>query len=288
MVSNPKTIRDFYNKMTDYDDFWFADRILYDQIHEVMLSNLPKHADMVLDVGCGTGIQSEILLNRGFRVVGVDIARNLLRIASNKTGRGLACFEASGTHLPFRSSSFELVICYYNVINHIPDYLLALQEIAKVLRSDGWLFLEVEKTSLIDTFLEVVDFFLGGRLGYFEDRNSILRHIIARSDHQVITWVEEGMTLSCWKFYPKKLEEELRQLGFSVIRKYGIRVFVSLVPWGLQIMRSRLIHAIMNVLNVIDKKTAGGRFFREHGLSTVYVLRKSSVRQSTHPSSSSP
>ena len=273
-MSDSKIVRDFYNKMLDYDEFWFADRILYDQIHEVLLKNLPRRANIVLDVGCGTGIQSDLILRRGFEVVGVDIAGNLLRIASEKTKGKLACVEASGTHLPFVSSSFEMVICFYNVINHIPEYPLALKEIVRVLSTDGLLFLEIEKTSLIDTFLEVIDFLLHGRLGYFEEKRNIIRHILVRDNHQTITWVEEGMTLSCWKFCPRKLEQELRQLGMRVVRKYGIRVFVSLVPWELQIINSRFIRAVMNLLNVIDKKISHGTFFKEHGLSTVYLLRK--------------
>jgi cyclopropane fatty-acyl-phospholipid synthase-like methyltransferase len=42
----------------------------------------------VLDVGCGSGIESEILVEKGLQVTGMDFAENLLAIAKRRLSKG--------------------------------------------------------------------------------------------------------------------------------------------------------------------------------------------------------
>ena len=63
-----------------------------ERMRALMLSRLP--ADLtgarVLDAGCGTGAMAEELARRGAEVVGVDIAPNLIDIATRRVDPGLA------------------------------------------------------------------------------------------------------------------------------------------------------------------------------------------------------
>ena len=80
----------------------------------------------VLLLGCGDGGERPHLANRGFRTTGVDIKRS--------PGADVVA-DAHG--LPFGDGSFDLVLSM-QVLEHLYAPWVAIQEIARVLRPDGW------------------------------------------------------------------------------------------------------------------------------------------------------
>jgi len=94
---------------------------------EQTLELVPSDVESVLDAGCGDGAVSNALVDRGMRVVGVDISSVALR---HFRGHGsIASLDA----LPFRDASFDLVLCS-EVLEHLPDalYPAALRELGRV------------------------------------------------------------------------------------------------------------------------------------------------------------
>lgn len=103
--------------------------------------------DLVLDLGCGFGRHAYGALRLGARVVATDAARDELETVSGMFEAMVADDEAppdgvatttqaDATHLPFASNSFDRVIAS-EVLEHIPDDLTALGELARVLRPGG-------------------------------------------------------------------------------------------------------------------------------------------------------
>ncbi|MFH1322527.1 MAG: class I SAM-dependent methyltransferase [Methanobacteriota archaeon] len=101
----------------------------------------------LLDAGCGSGKYSIPLRMRGFDVIGVDVSPGALEMAV----KGSKCREldikflaADICHLPFPSSSFDVIWCY-GVLQHLlsAERELAINEFRRLLRRDGILFLEV-------------------------------------------------------------------------------------------------------------------------------------------------
>ncbi|RJX21630.1 MAG: methyltransferase domain-containing protein [Desulforudis sp.] len=94
----------------------------------------------VLDVGCGTGILTPILLEavgEAGEVTGVDFAGEMVVYArSKKFGPNARFVEADAAQLPFEASAFDAAICN-NVFPHFPDKAAALTEISRVLRPGG-------------------------------------------------------------------------------------------------------------------------------------------------------
>jgi 18S rRNA (guanine1575-N7)-methyltransferase len=83
-----------------------------------------EECPFILDLGCGTGYSSEILIENGFRVVGVDILDDMISKASKKKKEcdlvKLDLILADINYLPFRYNVFNhaLSISAYNFITY--------------------------------------------------------------------------------------------------------------------------------------------------------------------------
>ncbi|MBY9012318.1 MAG: class I SAM-dependent methyltransferase [Candidatus Lokiarchaeota archaeon] len=78
---------------------------------------------LIADLGCGTGFSSEILVENGYRVIGIDILKDMISKAKIKKsflkrGRELELILADINHLPIRLASIDhmISISAYNFI----------------------------------------------------------------------------------------------------------------------------------------------------------------------------
>ena len=109
----------------------------------------------VLDLGCGEGRHGHALLaSRDLHVVALDLDRAALGKAwegfqtyfpehSGPT-RSWHVFQGNCLQLPFKDHSFEGIVCS-EVLEHLPDYHSALQEIHRILKPDGLFVLSVPR-----------------------------------------------------------------------------------------------------------------------------------------------
>jgi ubiquinone/menaquinone biosynthesis C-methylase UbiE len=99
-----------------------------------------------LDFGCGSGNLTRHLLDMGLEVAAADVADKFLRIVEKRWSDNprLTTVQLDGRDLRvFPDSSFDLVATY-SVLHHLPDYLGALSELARVLRPGGVIYLDHE------------------------------------------------------------------------------------------------------------------------------------------------
>jgi ubiquinone/menaquinone biosynthesis C-methylase UbiE len=111
------TLKDVHNY---FDDFYLQmgeAQLLEKEKDRLNLMNLqiPDGVTKVLEVGCGNGRQSNMLSQR-YEVVRTDLSFNCLR------NNFYPSIQADASLLPFRSNTFDIVICS-EVLEHIPDYL---------------------------------------------------------------------------------------------------------------------------------------------------------------------
>jgi len=93
----------------------------------------------VLDLGCGVGYGAQMLSKMGKEVVAVDVSSDAIDYAKAKYP-GPSFVIASGEKLPFSDKYFDSVIAY-DVIEHVEDQDAFLDEIRRVLKKEGTLFI---------------------------------------------------------------------------------------------------------------------------------------------------
>lgn len=95
----------------------------------------------ILEVGCGGGLLSSLLIQAGANVVATDIFINAIRLAKVKGVTESLTFDA-GQAWPFKKHSFQVVIML-DVIEHIKDDIACLYEARQVLSRGGMAVLTV-------------------------------------------------------------------------------------------------------------------------------------------------
>jgi ubiquinone/menaquinone biosynthesis C-methylase UbiE len=100
----------------------------------------------ILDLGCGTGRHTALLVEKGFEAYGCDSSEEAINVVSEIFST-LEFRQCDMKSLPYDSGFFDGVICNH-VIQHgcLSDIRQAASEITRVIRPGGYLFLAVVST----------------------------------------------------------------------------------------------------------------------------------------------
>ena len=123
---------EFDSKMNMYDTLKRIDVIF----NELLTEDI--NGKLLLDAGCGTGWFSQRAFERGAIVTSMDLGDNLL----NETAKKCNSKRVIGSvlEIPFENNSFDIIISS-EVIEHVPNPLVAIKEMYRVLKPGGTLIL---------------------------------------------------------------------------------------------------------------------------------------------------
>lgn len=98
-----------------------------------------------LDFGCGSGNLTRHLLALGLEVTAADVSEGFLDLVGSRyPAERLQTFQLNGRDLGgLADDSFDLVATY-SVLHHIPDYLAAVAEMARVCKPGGVVVIDHE------------------------------------------------------------------------------------------------------------------------------------------------
>ena len=106
--------------------------------NELLLDLLqPRRGEMILDVGCGTGVFTLNILGLGTRVIGLDISQPMLLRAGRKSGKYFFQPVAGDMRfLPFADECFDRVVSM-TAIEFIADGQAAVEDMFRVTKKGG-------------------------------------------------------------------------------------------------------------------------------------------------------
>jgi ubiquinone/menaquinone biosynthesis C-methylase UbiE len=202
----------------------------------------PRREESVIDIACGTGVVARLAELRGHagRLVGIDLNAAMLGVARRKSPN-IEWVEGSALDLPFDASSFDVVLCQLG-LQFFPDRSLALQEMARVLKSGGRAGLSVysaiERTPAAYAFVQALDRYLGAESSQTK-----------RSEHLSCTAQEVGTWATLAGFDAVDVATVTKQITFPSMLDY-VRFQLTATPMAAllkdrdPVERERLIGSI--------------------------------------------
>jgi 2-polyprenyl-6-hydroxyphenyl methylase / 3-demethylubiquinone-9 3-methyltransferase len=138
------------NKFSELAHKWWDKNSEFKPLHDINPLRLnyinqavPLKNMIVLDVGCGGGILSEAMAEKGAKVTGIDLGEKALNVAQ------LHSLE-SGIHVDYRyisvealaeqsPASFDVVTCL-EMLEHVPNPASVVEACAKLVKHGGHVF----------------------------------------------------------------------------------------------------------------------------------------------------
>jgi SAM-dependent methyltransferase len=151
--------------------------------YEVTLERI-KAGDKIIEIGHGDGYGLNMIAQKA-DIVGLDVDASIVDYAKKKYGEQY--FQHyDGEHIPYEDKTFDAA-CMFQVIEHVPDDVLVLKEIRRVLKDGAFVILTTPNRVM--------------RVPYGEK-----------------PWNEEHLR----EYYPEELEAVMKQAGFKNARVLGI------------------------------------------------------------------
>lgn len=108
-------------------------------IEKILAQHCPRDLK-ILDIGCGTGLESKILSQFG-QVTGLDGSKQVIELCRKRGFKKLILYEVK-KRLPFKNNTFDMV-CAFDVLEHLKYDELIIKEIYRILKKNGLFFFTV-------------------------------------------------------------------------------------------------------------------------------------------------
>ncbi len=133
------SLKQFSQWADNYDSPFFSQTFRHTNAKIVELIN-PRPNSFWLDVGCGTGIllQKLVDLKRNLKLFGLDLTPKMVEKAQEKFKNNpeVRITLGSALKMPYKDNFFDYVTCASS-FHHHPDPFLSAKEMARVLKPGG-------------------------------------------------------------------------------------------------------------------------------------------------------
>jgi ubiquinone biosynthesis O-methyltransferase len=132
----------FDNEAENYDLFFGSElgkQVLRYESRAILGSLCLSKGLSILDVGCGTGIFTKLIAQKGLNVTGVDESEKMLSLAKSKPELANVEFvNANAENLSFADAQFDKVLCAF-MLEFAKNPLKVVIEMIRVLKPGGTL-----------------------------------------------------------------------------------------------------------------------------------------------------
>lgn len=138
MNSSLSVNKRFFNRIAPYYDKgifneWLTNRLI-DMLQEIKLNK----SSVILDAGCGTGNLLELLnnQNKNFKLYGLDISKEMLKIARQKLKKDVVLKLESIENTNFKNNLFDYAFST-EAFHHYSDYNEVMKNFYRTLKKNG-------------------------------------------------------------------------------------------------------------------------------------------------------
>lgn len=227
------------------------------------LKDLNLSKAKVIDVGCGSGIFSNLAASMNYQVLGMDISHNAVKVLNKryKKNKNLKFLQATAEKIPARSKSADLILCF-EVLEHLVNPSVSLSEIHRVLKDNGLAIISVPNWFNLD------------RLGSLAFTKRAFLTIKGKLSNQNISPHLQFNS-------PYEWQTIFRKSGFRTIKSRPVYIFPP-IPFfrGLLGFPKRMENFIMinlkgiKVQQYFEGLIYNTETFRDFGQSHLWVLKK--------------
>lgn len=268
-------VQEIFNNMAqEYDnlsDLWYS--WLFSRLH-YFIANKIIHRDIkkkVLDIGCGTGFQSYLYSAAGYKVIGIDIANDLLEVAKKKEQifnpdrielfpehyeyvagynqkiRNILkkkigkikyfppkFYYGDAQNISYDDNDFDHVNCCGSTLSFVPQHKKAISEMARVLKIGGTYLIEVEHKWNLNFLWYILDPFVRGK---FQLNKSI---------RQAVRFLTKKFTRNIWINFPFGEYNKPVNMDLKLFTTYSLKR--DLMKYGLKVEKKFSIHTLTNLI----------------------------------------
>lgn len=168
-----------------------------------------------IDVGCGAGTYVRVLAERGLAVIAMDYSLPTLQKARSRLTQPL--LAADVTRLPLASAMVDGALCF-GVLQALPTSRVAVEELARVLRRDGELWIDALNAWCLPHLAE-----------------QLWRRLRGRPPH--VRYES-----------PRQLAKILRSAGFSAVHLYWLPILPASLQRLQWLLETPVFRALLHVL----------------------------------------
>ncbi len=227
---------------------------LFRRMNEATLETTsPRSGEIILDIGCGRGMDGVEMANKGTIVIGLEpspVMINHARKYISENRANMSLVRGVGEKLPFRAKSADKVMCK-GALDHFPEPTVVIEQMARVLKPGGKAIIAIANFSSLGFKLGRAIWWLRKMLGFKPHEGRMLWEI------------PEDHTYSFDYSFLKHLVDKC----LEVEKVSGVSLFFGLPWWG--IFLARLPRNVSTgILNSLDKVAR-----RFPSMSDVVVMR---------------
>lgn len=219
----------------------------------------------VLDAGCGDGVLSVLMANKGAMVIGCDFSAPNIEAAKRYAAEhhiaNVEFLVGDAEHLPFPDNSFDLVVSSH-VLEHLPDFDKGLQELLRVTKKRAVVAIPTVLNPC--SFVQVGKgwFWLKGPRSFLAFFTGVLKTVWAFIlGREGVNETYGGADVPHIFRFPWIMKEKVRRLGFYLVSYQAdclcLPYFESLLP----------------LIKYLDR-FKGQKILRNFGYGTAYVVEK--------------
>ena len=253
-----KNTKKFYERFLGYADTYDEGRPkLPSKAIEILKTYTDKKIKTIVDIGCGTGLSTEVCTLFADEVIGVEPSIDMLNKARTKENTKMRFIQGYGNKTGLEDESVDIVIC--SQAFHWMEPESTLKEIYRILKKGGiFAAIDADYPPVINKDLEILNNYLRRKTA-----------IIEKWENKWATDKSEHLT----NIRNSKLFEYSREICFEHIEEYDQERFKKFL-----LSQSSMQHAIKynyneiaDDLNTLDDKLYN--VFNGQSLNAMYSYR---------------